>query len=243
VLARELGLDGRGRLLDVGCGPGILAGELASLFSSAVGLDPDAGMLAEAAASTPPAAGSVGRIGWVRAVAELLPFASLPGGTFRVVTFGQSFHWTDREAVAEAVYDLLEPGGAIVLVAPTVEGRPVPDGPDHPPIPHDEIRALVEGYIGSHRWSPPDRYEDALGRTRFGRPQIVFAPGRADIVRDVDSILANLFSMSWAAPPLFGDRLDAFVADLRALLASRSPSGLFWDWPGDTEVLIGRVRP
>jgi hypothetical protein len=30
VLARQLGLDGRGRLLDVGCGPGIVAGFLAA---------------------------------------------------------------------------------------------------------------------------------------------------------------------------------------------------------------------
>jgi SAM-dependent methyltransferase len=47
VLAREAGLDGSGRLLDVGCGPGVLAVRLAHLFGQAVGLDPDADMLAE----------------------------------------------------------------------------------------------------------------------------------------------------------------------------------------------------
>jgi hypothetical protein len=31
------------------------------------------------------------------------------------------------------------------------------------------------------------------------------------------------------------------VPDLvRALLADRSPEGLFWDWPGDTEVVLAR---
>jgi hypothetical protein len=29
------------------------------------------------------------------------------------VTFGQSFHWTDEQQVAEVVYDMLEPGGAV----------------------------------------------------------------------------------------------------------------------------------
>ena len=43
----ELGLDGSGRLLDGGCGPGILTVRLAYLFEEAVGLDPDAAMLAE----------------------------------------------------------------------------------------------------------------------------------------------------------------------------------------------------
>jgi cyclopropane fatty-acyl-phospholipid synthase-like methyltransferase len=40
LLAEDLGLDGSGRLLDVGCGPGVLAVRLAHLFEDAVGLDP-----------------------------------------------------------------------------------------------------------------------------------------------------------------------------------------------------------
>jgi trans-aconitate methyltransferase len=47
LLAEELGLDGSGRLLDVGCGPGILTVRLAQLFAGAVGLDPDPAMIAE----------------------------------------------------------------------------------------------------------------------------------------------------------------------------------------------------
>jgi hypothetical protein len=30
------------------------------------------------------------------------------------------------------------------------------------------------------------------------------------------------------------------AGDVRALLASRSPEGMFWDWPGDTEVVMAR---
>src|SRR6185437_10713790 len=47
VLAETFDLDGTGRLLDGGCGPGILTIRLAHLFQEAVGLDPDPGMLAE----------------------------------------------------------------------------------------------------------------------------------------------------------------------------------------------------
>ena len=54
-------------------------------------------------------------------------------------------------------------------------------------------------------------------------------------------------SMSFSAPHLFGDRLDDFAGEVRALLASRSADGIFWDWPGDTEVVLARkprsVRP
>ena len=50
---------------------------------------------------------------FVRAVAEDIPMLAL--GSFRVVTFGQSFHWTDGERVAESVYEILEPGGTLAL--------------------------------------------------------------------------------------------------------------------------------
>ena len=242
TLTAEVGLDGSGRLLDAGCGPGILIVELAPSFDEAIGLDPDADMLAEGARRASEA--GVENIRWVEAVAEAIPTLAL--GACRLVTFGQSYQWTDQVAVGESVYDVLEPGGAIALVVHTVEGRPQPDGPSFPPIPHDELRALVRRYLGPRRRAgqgfTPDfeRYADALARTRFGAPRSVFAPGRVDIVRDADGVLAGYLSTSYAAPHLFGDRLDAFEADVRALLAERSPDGLFWDWPGDTEILIAR---
>jgi SAM-dependent methyltransferase len=241
TLTDEVGLDGTGRLLDVGCGPGILTVELAPSFEDAIGLDPDAEMLAEGARRATKA--GIENVRWVEAVAEDIPALHL--GTFKLVTFGQSFQWTDQVAVAEAIYDLLEPGGALALVVHTVEVRPEPEGPGYPPIPHDEIRAIIRRYLGPRRRAGqgvrPDtfeRYADALVRTRFGAPRSVFAPGCPDIVRDADGVLAGYLSMSFAAPHLFGDRLSAFEADVRALLTERSPSGLFWDWPGDTEILL-----
>jgi SAM-dependent methyltransferase len=241
TLAAEVGLDGSGRLLDVGCGPGILTIELAGCFAQALGLDPDAEMLAEGARRAVQA--GIDNIRWVQALAEDLPKLDL--GRFRLVTFGQSFHWTDRERVAEAVYEILEPGGALALIVHAHAGRPQPSGPGYPPIPHDAIRALIDRYLGPRRRagqgfaSPPtDRYEDALARTRFGAPRQIFCAGRPDIVQDIDAVLANYFSTSFAAPHLFGDRRERFEADLRAELAAHSPSGLFWDWPGDTEILL-----
>ena len=48
--------------------------------------------------------------------------------------------------------------------------------------------------------------------------------------------------MSWCAPHRFGDRLDAFKADVRTLLEPMTATGRFWDWPGDTAILIA-TRP
>src|SRR5262245_15321552 len=71
TLVAELGLDGSGRLLDVGCGPGVLALALATRFAEVIALDPDAEMLAEGARRA--AAAGISRIHWVQALAEDIP--------------------------------------------------------------------------------------------------------------------------------------------------------------------------
>src|SRR5215204_5577404 len=110
----ELGLDGTGRLLDVGCGPGSVTLLLAPLFEEVVGVDPDPGMIAEAA--TQVALRGVGNARW-----EMLPAEELPAdlGIFRAATFAQSFHWMDRPRVAGAVRSMLEPDGSWVHVGAT----------------------------------------------------------------------------------------------------------------------------
>ena len=243
VLSEELGLDGSGRLLDGGCGPGILTIRLAHLFEEAVGLDPDAAMLAEGRRVADER--EIANIRWVQAVAEDLPEAA--PGPYRLVTFGQSLHWTDEHRVMETVYDMLKPEGALVMVVHTWEGRPEPPSPGPPRIPHAEIKALVEKYLGSTRRAgqglSPVRthlFEDVLARTRFGAPRAIFVPGIPDLVRDSESVLSGYFSSSFSAPHLFGDRVEDFSREVRELLASRSPEGVFWDWPGDTEVILAR---
>jgi SAM-dependent methyltransferase len=245
VLTEELDLDGSGRLLDGGCGPGILTVRLAHLFEEVVGLDPDAVMLAEGRRVA--AERGITNIRWVQAVAEALPEAA--PGPYRLVTFGQSLHWTDEARVAEAVYDTVEPGGALALIVHEVEGRPKPPSPGPPPIPHAEIRALVEKYLGPTRRAGQGvapvrthRFADILVRTRFGAPRSIFVPGIPDLVRDSESVLSGYLSMSSSAPHLFGDRLEDFAGEVRELLASRSPEGIFWDWPGDTQVILAVRR-
>jgi SAM-dependent methyltransferase len=243
VLAEELGLNGTGRLLDGGCGPGILTVRFAHLFAEAVGLDPDSGMLAEGRRLAEER--GITNIRWVQARAEDLPAAA--PGPFRLITFGQSFHWTDEARVAETVYDMLEPGGAMALIVHAVEGRPVPPSPGPPPIPHAEIKALVEKYLGSTRRAGQGiapvrshRFEDVLVRTRFGAPRPIYAPGIPNLLRSSESVLSGYFSMSSSAPHLFGDRVEDFADEVRQLLTLRSPQGIFWDWPGDTAILLAQ---
>ncbi len=244
-LSALLGWSGEGRLLDVGCGPGIVALELAPSFGDVVGLDPEETMLEEARAATPAAARE--KVRWMRGRAEDLPTLGL--GRFDAVTFGQSFHRTDRAAVAEVVYDLLAPGGALVLIHhETTRGldpsTPAPSArPPHPPVPHALIREMIARYVPQDQAphaAAHERHEMLLARTRFGPPERLVLPGRASVVRTVDEVIDAYLGTAFAAPDRFGWQLDTFRAEFADLLRRRTDTGAFWWWPGDTEVLIAR---
>jgi len=246
ALRRILVLDGRGRLLDVGCGPGVVTLPLAHLFAEAVGLDPDPGMLVEGARRATDA--GVENITWVRARAEELP-AGL--GRFRVATFAQSFHWMDRDRVAGIVFEMLEPGGTLVHISDLKRGgawhRAGDDAP-HPLPPIEGIRELIRDYLGPVqragqgflRYGSPDGEAIVLRNAGFQDPERVQLPVGGMQERTADDVVAWVYSLSGSAPHLFGDRLEEFEIALRHLLDDASPSGLYSEQPPDTEVFIWR---
>lgn len=243
-VAAELGLDGTGRLLDVGCGPGSLTLLLAPWFAAAVGVDADAGMIAEAGRRA--AEVGVDTVQWRRLRAEELP-AGL--GTFRVVSFAQSYHWMDQPRVARQVRDMIEPGGAWVHVgADTHRGMDGDDPLPHPRPPWDRIGDLVTGHLGPVRRAGQgflpggtrSGEEEVMRRAGFTGPTRIVVDGGQIAERDLDEIVAAVFSLSSSTPRLFGDRLAAFEADLRRLLRDASPAGWFAERRQATEAVIWR---
>ncbi|MDX3240601.1 class I SAM-dependent methyltransferase [Streptomyces sp. ME18-1-4] len=243
ALATALGLDGRGRLLDVGCGPGIVTLPLAGFFAEAIGVDPDEDMLAEAERRAE--RHQVTNTRWVAARAEDLP-AGL--GEFRVVAFAQSFHWTDRDRVAAAVLEMLEPGGAFVHISdhkdPPAPSTPLP----LPAPPYAQIGDLVRRYLGPVRRAgqgmlahgTPNREDLVLAGAGFEDFERLVVPAGDVVVRTADDIVAWAFSRSDSAPHLFGDRLARFDRDLRALLRQAAPDDRFAEHLPPTEIMTWR---
>ncbi|SCL71160.1 Methyltransferase domain-containing protein [Micromonospora citrea] len=244
-LAEELALDGSGRLLDVGCGPGTATLALAPYFVAVVGVDPDPDMLVEAGRRARRL--DVGNARWVAARAEELP-AGL--GEFRAVMFAQSFHWTDRDEVAAVVRGMLPPGGAFLHMSDRKGPPTEPAGLPHPAPPSGPVAALVRSYLGEVRRAgrgvlvdgTPGGEEHVLARAGFEGFRRLIVPAGAVVERSADDVVANVFSRSDSAPHLFGDRLGAFERDLRLLLRETSPGGVFAERVPDTEIKIWR-RP
>jgi SAM-dependent methyltransferase len=244
ALAEHLNLDGRGRLLDVGCGPGTVALFFAHLFESVVGLDSDPGMVAEAEQAA--VAEKVTTATWVQMRAE-----ELPGflGAFRVVTFGQSFHWMDRPRVAATVHDMLDPRGAVVQVDlwhSNPPGAELPSG-RYPAVPEAAIDGLRRRWLGPDRRagqgfrnSSPDGEDEVFQAAGFAPEQVVVVPDDRILERSVDDVVAWVLSTSSTAPHLFGNHLDDFVSDLRSLLRDASPEGQFSVALADNRLRIRR---
>ncbi|MFG2577126.1 class I SAM-dependent methyltransferase [Streptomyces sp. NPDC048481] len=246
ALAGALGADGRGRLLDVGCGPGVVLLPMARFFDEAVGVDPDEDMLADAARRA--ARRGVGNVRLVAARAEELP-AGL--GKFRAVVFAQSFHWTDRERVAALVRGMLEPGGALVHISEAQDPPAEPAPPTPPAPPFENMAALVRRYLGPVRRAgrgtlaggTPGGESRVFAGAGFEHAGRLVVPAGATVERTVDDLVAWTFSRSASAPHLFGDRQADFERDLRALLSRAAPDGRFAERLPATEIVIWRKPP
>ncbi len=250
AIARSLALDGQGRVLDVGCGPGVVALRLAPLFEAVVGLDPDPEMLDHASRAA--ARLGIGNASWVCQRAEALP-AGL--GSFRAVTFAASFHWMDRPAVASAVATMLDSGGAVVQVdAPgyrpeelAAEARQ--GSLPFPPPPDEALDRLRRDYLGPDRRAgqgirntSPAGEDQVFQQAGFLPAEIVAVPDRRAVERTADDVVALVFSNSSTAPHLLGGRRGDYERDMRQILAHASPSGRFSVRLPDNILRIWRLR-
>jgi SAM-dependent methyltransferase len=244
ALADHLHLDGRGRFLDVGCGPGTVALFFAHLFEDVIGLDSDSGMLAEAQRAATEE--QIANASWVQMRAEDLP-GSL--GIFRVISFAQSFHWMDRPRVASAVREMLDANGAVVQVDLWHTNQPnlvLPSGPN-PPIPEAAIDELRRRWLGPDRRAgqgfrntSPDGEDAVFQAAGFAPEVLVVVPDDRVLERSTEDVVAWVLSTSSTAPHLFGDHLDDFIEDLRSLLLDVSPGGRFSVALSDNRLRIRR---
>lgn len=218
LIATRRGLDGRGRLLDLGCGPGFIAIAMTPYFAEVVGVDPEPAML-EAA-----------RHEAERAQVEITLTAgssqtlSRGLGAFRMATMGRSFHWMDRDATLAALDTIIEPGGAVALL-----GERLLDAPENGWRAAWEIVSRKYAAPRAHRrhWTNPawERHETVVRRSPFSEIERVAVTGKRS--SNLEELIGRAYSMSSTSIALLGERREAFERDLRAALIEFSPTGAF----------------
>lgn len=110
---------------------------------------------------------------------------------------------------------------------------------------HAAIGRLVQTYLGDERragryvgFVSPGGEDDSWRGAGFVGPEAVRVTDGRVLDRTVDDVVAGTLSNS--APHLFGRQLDAFEADLRALLTTAADSGFFNVHVPDTILKVWR---
>jgi len=221
-IAKEISLDGNGSLLDIGCGPGSLSIPLSHYFERVVAIDSNAEMIHEGADKAEKE--GVMNIEWRTVRGEdLTPDI----GTFRAVTFGNSFHWFEREKMLNFVKQVLEPKGHIVIIGVSSIWR------DASEIWQQKTLSVIKKYLGEERRTldgtfPTTQvsYSDSLrafGFVNIKVKDLVFQKR----VLTADEIVQEQHSTSYAAPELFGGNLASFDEELTRELLLINPKNAF----------------
>jgi SAM-dependent methyltransferase len=210
AVAAAVGLEGSGRVLDLGCGPGFLAIAFARHAAEVVAVDPEPDMLAAARAA---AGGEPGRIGFVLAGSEQL---GPQLGRFDLVTIGRAFHWMDRERTLVALDALVEPAGGVALFADR-----------HPEAPENAWRP---GWLATReRFAERDPrldhrdHETVLRRSAFAEIRHLTEHYRRAVT--VDELVARALSTSTTSPDVLGAVRAEFEAAIRAAVAPYARDG------------------
>jgi ubiquinone/menaquinone biosynthesis C-methylase UbiE len=198
-LRDELRLDPASRVLDAGCGPGLVASYLAPFARAVTGLDATPAMLAKARELV--AARGLANVAFEEGVMERLPFeaSSFDG----VVTRYTLHHVLDASAVMAELVRVCRPGGRVVIcdAAPRPERRAAYDAwerirdPSHTSArTPEELRALFDGALGdvSVRGFRLESEVEALVQSSFPAPggrEALLEQMRADV--GVDALDMN----------------------------------------------------
>lgn len=237
VLDQGTTTDRPRRLLDVGTGTGLVVEALLDRFDDIIAIDNDADMLAAAESAIRPSLPEGASLSLVESTAE--DFAPPNGWRADLVTICRAFHWLDQASVLARLDAQVASDGAVAIFGDNsfwVAGSPWKEA----------VRGVIKEFLGEERRAGQGTfqhhnrpYSEIMEESPFNQVEEVTVPVHRTWT--TDSILGYLYSTSFAAPHLFGDRLEAFEAKAKATLAEFSDDDTFGE-ENEFLIRIGR-RP
>ncbi|MDJ0344939.1 class I SAM-dependent methyltransferase [Streptomyces sp. H10-C2] len=211
------------RLLDIGTGTGLVVKALLDQFDDIIALDTDADMLAIAETDLRWRLPHGARLSLCRGAAE--EFMPPPGWRADLVTLCRVFHWLDRPAVLARLNQHVAPHGAVAVLADRSLWTATNPW-------QQAVRSVVQDFLGTQRRAgsgafpaSPEPFGQTLRSSAFSNVTETYVPVRR--TWSTDGVLGYLYSTSFAAPHLFGDRRDRFEAAVKQILAPFSDNDTF----------------
>jgi ubiquinone/menaquinone biosynthesis C-methylase UbiE len=214
-----VGLKPGDRVMDLGCGPGLLAILFARAGMAVTGVDPEPEMLVAAEAGAREAGVTL----------DLRQGSSfdLPAGIvpFKLVTMGRAFHWMDRTETLIALDRIVTPEGAVALF-----------DDDHPRTAENRWRLKLHEignkfgrgesfHVVAREKGDYRTHESYLLASPFANIERTGFVVRRELT--ADQIVGLAYSLSTSSPEKLGDRAAEFEHELRRELEEFSPDGRF----------------
>jgi ubiquinone/menaquinone biosynthesis C-methylase UbiE len=224
LLCNNFGLGRKSRVLDLGCGTGQIALQLAPFVSEVIAVDPQEEMLQEGKAIS--SANGRTNIKWILGESANINNLSEVIGQLDLTVIARAFHWMDREQTLRDVYSMTKLGGGMSIVSDS--------GPQDKPTEWKEvIDAVVRHWLGDTRRAgtkgtyshPTDRWEDTLQESQFCNFESKLIKTKR--VWNLDRIVGYLYSKSSSSIPVLGDKKEGFEKDVRQRLTTMNFSGVF----------------
>lgn len=209
-VSTQLEFKGTESLLDVGCGPGLLAIGFAPYVRQCTGIDPEPAML-EAAAKTIAKAGVA-----VSLMAGRLEDFKAPE-KFDIITIGRALHWLDRANALSKLNELLSDDGAILICGATsVETS---NSTWVPAFNSARKEYAIEPDASRYRIDPRSWFGDSP----FSHREDVSVAETRPV--EIDELIGRALSRSNTSPEVLGKRRVEFEGNIRATLQPYSEHG------------------
>ncbi len=191
-------------LLDVGCGPGLIAIGFAPFVGRCTGLDPETGMIAAAKAA---AAEKEVALSLIHGRIEEFPTTQ----TYDVIAIGRALHWLERDATLAVLERILCSDSGRILICRATSA----ETPETPWVkPYEQVRrSWASGPEEKHyRIDPKEWFADscfrALGETSVAeRRQVTIA-----------DLIGRALSKSNSSPEIIGKERARFEEEIIAAL-------------------------
>jgi len=222
IIVKHFDIKPSDRILDIGCGTGQLALAMEGKCSEMVCLDPDSEMLKQAKQATKD---SKIRLVWINRSAEYLGKLKEKLGIFKVAISSRAFHRMNQDQVLKDLDELIEENGGVVAFSDRVLWGGDKEW-------QQAVKRVIQKYLGEKRRTRKGKFKesDELWENIFARSVFRFIKTHdVPIVRkwDIESIIGYVLSTAFAAPHLFGNQVDRFKEEVKSILLSINPKGVF----------------
>lgn len=222
-LCGRASVSGRGRLLDLACGPGTVTFALSTHFAEVWAVDQEAEAIDFAADKG--ARLGIDNVRWMIGRAEDVD----PEETFDVITIGTAFHRLDRRRVADLAMQWLRTGGSLVLLWSDTALNGAADW-------QQVLAQILVDWM--QRTAAEDRLPPDLAEHLIELPHITvlqdagFVVSRHYVFEEIhdwnlEELIGLVYSTSLLPRSVLGDRAAAFEADMRERLLAIQPTGVF----------------